>query len=180
MIHVRALATALLLSVTVAACGGESETSNEPVSSESNVDATVQRHVEVVRQRIAACNAKDWNTWESLHTANAVRTSPDLPQPLVGAKAMRAGIEELVKTFPDYHLELVDAIGSGDRLVARIHTRGTMTGSITLGDTTVPATGKSFEQDWVAILRFEDGRIASIDEFYDNYGTLVQLGLSGE
>jgi ketosteroid isomerase-like protein len=43
----------------------------------------------------------------------------------------------------------------------------------------VPPTGKVFEQDWVAVLRFEGDRIASIDEFHDNYGVLLQLGLAG-
>jgi ketosteroid isomerase-like protein len=92
---------------------------------------------------------------------------------------MRAGIEELVRTFPDYHLQLVDAFGSRNRLVACIHTKATMLGSLELGGATIPPTGKVFEQEWVAILRFEGERIASIDEFYDNHGILVQLGLSG-
>jgi ketosteroid isomerase-like protein len=92
---------------------------------------------------------------------------------------MRAGIEELVATFPDYHLELVEAFGSGDQLVARIHTRATMLGPMLVGEVTVPPTGKAFEQDWVAVLRFEGDRIAGIDEFHDNYGILVQLGLAG-
>jgi ketosteroid isomerase-like protein len=132
-----------------------------------------------MRRRIEANNTKDWTTWESLHTEAAVRTAPELAEPLRGAKAMRAGIEELVVTFPDYHLELVEAFGSGDRLVARIHTRATMLGPMLVGEVTVPPTGKAFEQDWVAVLRFEGDRIASIDEFHDNYGILVQLGLAG-
>jgi ketosteroid isomerase-like protein len=76
-------------------------------------------------------------------------------------------------------LSLVDAFGSADRLVARIHTRATMNGPMNLGATTAPPTGKVFEQDWVAVLRFEGDRIASIDEFHDNYGILIQLGLAG-
>jgi ketosteroid isomerase-like protein len=61
--------------------------------------------------------------------------------------------------------------------VARIHTCATMLGPMQLGETLVPATGMAFEQDWVAMLRFEGDRIASIDEFYDNYDVLIQLGL---
>lgn len=173
------ISIAALLSLSVAACADDND-SPEPAAPAAAAEVTVHKHVDVVKQRIAANNAKDWNAWQALHTDGAVRTSPDLPAPLVGSAAMRAGIEELFKTFPDYHLELVDAFGSGDRLVARIHTRATMTGSIQLGETSVPPTGKVFEQDWVAIFKFENDRIASIDEFYDNYATLVQLGLSGE
>src|SRR5687768_16861110 len=110
----------------------------------------VSRHTAIVERRIAASNAQDWATWEALHTPGAIRTAPGLPGPLVGAAAMRDGIAELVTTFPDYHLALVEAFGQGDRLIARIHTRATMLGAMQLGEATIPATGKSFEQDWVA------------------------------
>lgn len=91
---------------------------------------------------------------------------------------MRAGIEELVETFPDYHLELVEAFGTGDRLMARIHTKATMLGPMMIGDTEIPPTGKVFEQDWVAVLTFEGDKIAAIDELHDNYTILIQLGLA--
>jgi ketosteroid isomerase-like protein len=42
----------------------------------------------------------------------------------------------------------------------------------------IPPTGNEFEQDWVGVFRFEGAKIASIDEFYDNYTVLVQLGLA--
>lgn len=182
MLFFRSLAPAVLLSLTLTACADDAETSAppSPVSATQEGAASVDSRVDVVRRRIAANNAKDWATWEGLHTEGAVRTAPELSGPLAGAKAMRAGIEELVKTFPDYHLELVDAFGSGDRLVARIHTRATMQGPLEIGGAMVPPTGKVFEQDWVAVIRFEGTRIASIDEFHDNYGILVQLGLAGQ
>jgi ketosteroid isomerase-like protein len=174
------LVALVLLFTTALGCSSDpEETDSTPAVTASSPDAATASHLEVVRRRIAANNAKDWDTWQALHTENAVRTAPELPAPLVGAKAMRDSIEELTKTFPDYHLELVDGFGSGNRLVARIHTRATMLGPLDVGTMTAPATGKVFEQDWVAVLSFEGDRIATIDEFHDNYGILVQLGLTG-
>lgn len=165
------LSLVLGLCLTVVAC--------DESTADADADADiVAAHVDVVRDRIAANNSKDWDAWQALHTADATRTAPDLTAPLTSAAAMRADIEELVVTFPDYHLELVEAFGHGDRLVARIHTRGTMTGPITIDGVEVPPTGLAFEQDWAAILTFDGDRIAAIDEFYDNYGTLMQLGLA--
>jgi ketosteroid isomerase-like protein len=145
---------------------------------ETTTDPVVEAHIDVIRERIAANNTQDWSTWQALHTPDAVRTAPELAEPLVGAAAMRAGIEELVLTFPDYHLELVEAFGVDDRLMARIHTRGTMLGPLDINGTEVPPTGLAFEQDWVAVLTFEGDLISAIDEFHDNYGILVQLGLA--
>lgn len=152
-----------------------------PLACDGSVPPTdaVEAHLDVVRRRIAANNSEDWATWQSLHTADAVRTSPDLDEPLVGSGALRAGIEALFVTFPDYHLELVEAFGVGDRLVARIHTRATMLGPLDIDGVETPPTGASFEQDWVAVLTFKGGLIDQIDEFYDNYGTMMQLGLMG-
>lgn len=163
--------------LALAACDNN-DTSAPADTSLVEAEEQVDDHIEVVEQRLAACNAKDWDTWESLHTTDAHRTAPDLMEPLTSAAAMRADIEELVVTFPDYHLELVEAFGLGDKLVARIHTKGTMLGPIDFNGVEVPPTGASFEQDWVAILTFDGDKIASIDEFYDNYGTMVQLGLA--
>ncbi len=163
--------------LALAACNDSASTEMQTdalVEAEEEVDA----HIDVVEQRLAACNSKDWAKWEALHVTDATRTAPDLAEPLTSAAAMRTDIEELVVTFPDYHLELVEAFGLGDKLVARIHTKGTMLGPIDFNGFEVPPTGKSFEQDWVAILTFEGDKIASIDEFYDNYGTMVQLGLA--
>ena len=44
--------------------------------------------------------------------------------------------------------------------------------------TEIPPTGKAFEQDWVAVLTFDGELISSIDEFHDNYGVLIQIGLA--
>lgn len=162
----RLVAVGLLL--LTAACAN-TETSTDPV---------VRAHTDVIRRRIAANNAHDWAAWQRLHTPGAVRTAPELPEPLVGAAAMRAGIEELVRTFPDYHLELVEAFGADDRLMVRIHARGTMRGPIEINGAAVPPTGRAFEQDWVGVLTFEGDLISAIDEFHDNYGILVQLGLT--
>ena len=131
-----------------------------------------------MNQRIEASNRHDWAAWQALHRDDAVRTAPELPGPLTGSAAMRAGIEELVTTFPDYHLELVDAFGAGDRLTARLHTRATMLGPMQLGSITIPPTGKPFEQDWIAVVTFDGELISAIDEFHDNYAILVQLGLA--
>jgi hypothetical protein len=172
-----ALALVLGASLALTACNGADSTDSSSTQ-DSSADPAVAEHTAVVQQRIAANNAEDWSTWESLHTDDAVRTSPDLDEPLVGAKAMRAGIEELFVTFPDYHLELVETFGEGDRLMARIHTKATMLGPMNIDGVEIPPTGKGFEQDWIAVLTFDGDQISAIDEFYDNYGTLIQLGLA--
>lgn len=172
MTNPAALALLLSAATLATACAERAGAASLPESEQ------LAQHIALMETRIDASNRHDWSTWQSLHTDDAVRTAPELPGPLAGSAAMRAGIEELVATFPDYHLELVDAFGQGDRLTARIHTRATMLGPMQLGSVTIPPTGRPFEQDWIAIVTFDGDRITAIDEFHDNYTILLQLGLA--
>jgi len=134
--------------------------------------------VALIEQRLAATNRRDWDTWQALHTPDAIRTAPELEAPLVGSDALRAAIETLGNAFPDYHLELEQAFGQGEWLALRIHTTGTMTGPLVLSDSSeVPATGQPIEQDWAALVRFQGDRIAEFHEFYDPFTLMMQLGV---
>jgi len=138
-------------------------------------------HRAVIQARVEASNAHDWDRWESLHDPAACRVSPELAEPLCGADVMRAAIEQLVVAFPDYHLEIVDLVDDGDRLVVQMHTTGTMNGPLLIGDAEIPANGRTIEQDWVAIVEFsEENLITGFSEYYDQYILMVQLGLAPE
>lgn len=147
-------------------------------SEETNADDPVSQHIGIIEQRVAANNARDWQAWEALHTVDATRTAPDLPEPLVGRAAMRAAIEVLSNAMPDYNLEVLDAFGEGDRLAVRFRARGTFTAPFVFGpDFAIPPNGKSFSQEWVALVRFEGNAIAEFNEFADQYSQFVQLGV---
>jgi ketosteroid isomerase-like protein len=145
---------------------------------QDTAELSLPEQIAVIEQRVDATNARDWDSWQALHTEDAIRTAPELEEPLEGAAAMRAAIETLSTAFPDYHLELTQAFGQGPWLAVRLHTTGTMTGPLMLSDgSSVPATGQPIEQDWAALVRFEGARIAEFHEFYDQLLLMAQLGL---
>ncbi|WP_433304764.1 ester cyclase [Actinoplanes sp. CA-030573] len=134
--------------------------------------------VTLLQQRIDATNRKDWAAWEALHHVDAVRTGPELTEPMVGRRLLRAAIEALAEAFPDYHLSLVDVLTDGDRIAARIHTTGTMTGPLMLSSgLSVPASGRTIDQEWMAQMTVANGLIAEFREYYDQLQLLEQLGL---
>ncbi|HTV25093.1 MAG TPA: ester cyclase [Polyangiaceae bacterium] len=186
----RTFAGACLLAL--AACGGSDPSALADDAASSDADPPsgvaagdspsdalpVSEQVARIEQRLAATNSRDWDSWQALHTPDAVRTAPELEQPLEGSAAMRAAIETLSTAFPDYHLELRQAFGQGEWLAVRLHTTGTMTGPLVLSDgTSVPATGQPIDQDWAALVRFQGDRISEFHEFYDQLLLMVQLGL---
>ena len=191
-IHYRFITCAFAL--TLQACSGSDLTESETLepmaegvtagadgdTAETTAAGVLSRdeQIAIIEQRLEATNTRDWARWESLHTPDAVRTAPELEEPLRGSGAMRAAIETLSTAFPDYHLELRQAFGQGDWLAVRLHTNGTMTGPLMLSDgAVVPATGQPIEQDWSAFVRFDGDRISEFHEFYDQLTLMTQLGL---
>jgi ketosteroid isomerase-like protein len=172
----------VLCALTLCACSASDETTlpagDEASAGEDGAELSRDEQIARIEQRLAATNRRDWDTWQSLHTPDAVRTAPELEEPLEGSAAMRAAIEVLSTAFPDYHLELRQAFGQGEWLALRIHTTGTMTGPLVLSDgSEIPATGQPIDQDWAALVRFEGDRIAEFHEFYDQFTLMMQLGV---
>ena len=91
------------------------------------------------------------------------------------AGAARRWITPFRASFPDVHMELVELIAEGDKVVGRFTCSATHLG----GWLDQPATGRRFERvDEVWILRFRDGRIVQVWSLEDTLGRLQQLGLA--
>lgn len=90
------------------------------------------------------------------------------------APGARRWIAPFLASFPDTHMDIVDLVAEGDKVVARFTCSGTHTGEW-LGH---PPTGRRMEKiDEVTFFRFEDGRIARAWSLEDTLARLQQLGL---
>jgi predicted ester cyclase len=91
------------------------------------------------------------------------------------AGATRRWIAPFRDSFPDVHMELVELIAEGDKVVGRFTCSATHLGEW-LGQA---PTGRRFERvDEVWIFRFRDGRIVYSWSLEDTLGRLRQLGLT--
>jgi predicted ester cyclase len=90
------------------------------------------------------------------------------------APAARRWISPFRASFPDVHMEILDLIAEGDKVVGRFTCSATH-----LGDWLGHApTGRRFERvDEVAIFRLRDGRITDAWSLEDTLSRLRQLGL---
>jgi predicted ester cyclase len=90
------------------------------------------------------------------------------------APAARRWITPFRASFPDVHMEMVELIAEGDKVVGRFTCSATHLGEW-LGHA---PTGRRFEQvDEVSIFRFRDGKIVQVWSLEDTLGRLRQLGL---
>ena len=91
------------------------------------------------------------------------------------AAAARRWISPFRASFPDVHMELVELIAEGDKVVGRFTCSATHQGAW-LGQA---PTGRRFERvKEVWILRFRDGRIVHVWSLEDTLDRLRQLGLA--
>lgn len=90
----------------------------------------------------------------------------------MGKAAVREFYEGIVAGLPGSRIEIADAFGNGDRIVARFVQRGRHEGTL-LG---VPPTGRDVEIAGITIMAFRDGRVVERWASADLLGVLVQVG----
>jgi predicted ester cyclase len=90
------------------------------------------------------------------------------------ATVFRQGFTAFRAAFSDWHMELVDLVAEGDKVVGRFTCSGTHTGPW-LGSA---PTGRRFERvDEIAIMRVKDGRFVDYWALEDTASRLQQLGI---
>ena len=109
---------------------------------------------------------------DELVSSDYVFHAPGMPE-AQGRDGIRQLISMYRTAFPDMTNTLDEQVAEGDVVVSRGTTRGTHQAA--LGD--IPATGQSITVPWIAISRFDSGRISSDYEVYDSLGLMQQLGL---
>jgi steroid delta-isomerase-like uncharacterized protein len=129
-------------------------------------------NVELVRAGFVAFNANDLDACVELAAPGLIINLAELPEPLRGRATWRQGAELMKRAFPDFHAQIEDIFGAGDRVAVRLTMTGTHEGEY-LG---IPATGRRVTYVSHEIYRVEDDLIAEEWICSDTAGLLRQLG----
>ncbi len=95
-----------------------------------------------------------------------------------GLEPTREGVKQLFRmyraSFPDFRMEVEEALPSGDKVVGRIRATGTHTGEAFMD---LPASGKSVNVQLIDITRFDDDGLAREHwGVFDALSLMQQLG----
>jgi predicted ester cyclase len=103
----------------------------------------------------------------------------------VDRKGVRLVLEDIWRTFPDWHFEIVDILAAGDSVVVRYKVTATHNGVGTLPINGgmlvgVAPTHKRFEVQHIHWYKLRDGKIVDHYATRDDLGMMKQLGLLPE
>jgi predicted ester cyclase len=90
-----------------------------------------------------------------------------------GHEGIRVSVADAWTAFPDYHEELLELIGEGDRVVVHLAISGTQRGQ--WGP--LSPTGKRVQFEEIVILQIRDGKVRRQRGIADNLNALRQLGV---
>ena len=99
----------------------------------------------------------------------------------VGRQGIEDRLGDIFTAFPDWHMEIVDIVSSGNYVIVRARVSGTHRGVAKMGlngmPAGAPATGKRFEVSHIHWHTLQGGQIVEHYANRDDLGMLRQLGL---
>ena len=139
--------------------------------------SAVESNIEVIRRHHTMLNSGDVDA--ALRSIAEDCRNHGLPG---GRERMGAVLRDIQTTFPDWNVDILDAIGVDDDVVIRAKVSGThrgvgrlpVNGALLMG---VPPTGKSFVVQHIHWYRMKDGQIVDHRANRDDLGMLQQLGI---
>ena len=123
-------------------------------------------------------NARDWEAYGRLFAESLVMQAPGLPEPMRGRDARVKMVQGIIEAFPDGQVEVRRSFGQGDLGCLEVIFTGTHTGPLaSSGGETIPATDKPLRYPYCIVMKFENGEVTELNDYYDQLEILKQLGL---
>jgi hypothetical protein len=128
-----------------------------------------------------AFNARDLAGVDAVHHPDMIAFITGLAEPVYGREAHAAAMAQLLRMFPDMHVNTPYPIqfGSGDWITVVTNVTGTFAGEMTLPDGKVIApTGKAFDVEFGQSTKWDGDRLIMISAFWDAALLRQQIGLA--
>lgn len=144
---------------------------------QKKTEKTEKENLETMRRMTEKMNRGEWRAASDYFAENTQNHGEK-----VGREGVRAVLEDIFTTFPDWRMEILESVASGDLVSVRYQVSGThrgvgkipVNGGLLVG---VPATGKRFEVKHIHLFKFADGKIIDHYATRDDLGMMQQLGL---
>ena len=140
-------------------------------------EKTEKQNLETVRRMTEKMNRGQWRAAADYFAENTQNHGEK-----VGREGVRAVLEDIFTTFPDWRMEMLESFAAGDWVSVRYRVTGTHrgVGKIPVNGgmlTGVAPTGKPFNVEHIHLFRFSNGQVIEHFATRDDLGMMQQLGL---
>ncbi len=94
-----------------------------------------------------------------------------------GKQGARDEVRRWLDAMPDARIQVTNLVEAGDQVIAEYVGRGTHTAPLGSGASAIPPTGRKVELQLCDVVRFQQGRIIGIRNYYDFATIARQLGI---
>ena len=123
-------------------------------------------------------NAGDWGAYGRLFAQDLLMVTPSLPGITRGRKARVQLVQGIMNPFPDGVVEVQRSFGKGDWACLEVLFSGTHTEPMPgPGGAEIPPTNKAVKLPYCIVVRFKEGLVSELYEYYDQLDLMTQLGL---
>ena len=139
------------------------------------IDQLITRFVEAAESAIAA---RDWEAYGGIFAEDLVMVTPSLQGTTTGRQARYHVVQGIMSPFPDGVVEVQRSFGQGDWACLEVLFTGTHTEPMPgPGGSEIPATNRAVKLPYCMVMKFRDGLVSELYEYYDQLDLLTQLGL---
>ena len=128
-----------------------------------------------------AFNARDFAAVDTVHHPDMVAHITGNAQPIYGSITHAAAMQQMLRVFPDMHVNTPYRIqlGGGDWITVVSHATGTFSGEMVLPNGKVIApTGKAFDVEFGQTTKWDGDQLIVISAFFDAALQRRQIGLA--
>lgn len=130
----------------------------------------------VVARYFEALDAGDPAAIPDLFSGDCCIYRPELPEPLVGSKAVQLVVTMAHQIYQSFHTTVLDLLEDGDAVVMRHRHDAVYRGDWRTRIGTFAVAGQATSWEAMALFRLRDGKIVEERVFRDELGMLLDIG----
>lgn len=141
---------------------------------------SVQTNLKVAREIYDAFNKKDFSQSQKLIDNNAQFQLMPFNLKLSGVEGYLQMVQGWASTFPDGYCDIKNITAGEDGVVCEFTGKGTQIGPLMSPEGTIIPTGKKVEIPFCEVMKIENGKITSLNSYFDTGTMMKQLGILSE
>jgi len=134
--------------------------------------------IKVTTDQLNAFNAKNWEEWCNTSSENCIYDEIATHRKLEGRDNVLEAMKGWANAFPNVKGTFGNIAVDGNKSTVEITWKGTHTGILKTPDGDIPATGKEITIRACQIAKVENGKITTMQNYFDMMTMMTQLGLT--